>query len=614
MFAKFKKFITRSAGSLIVVSLLMGLLPATVFAVAPIPQHLVVLGDEVVEGTNVEIAIYGMSQGNGFPNFPLPVFGDLPNEWDVLIKEVSTGNIIANYKDGDLDKVPNLSGYYTFVAPAHQIKNYYDVQMVDAANQLISEDRFEVLEDLSFDVDRLALSAATYIPGDEVRVTVSQTSQIGGQFGFAMNLPSNLPEGWMLKLWRLEADGVLVGTSDDGTISKDQFNNGVYTFDAPDTLDDYAVNLYDENNVKITDVEFKVVAQAFFVFNPTMIGVEADTVEPGADVVVKTGWPIEGADDVYFSIPASWDIEVWRAAGLAGPEAIVASLDGGEITALGNGAYSFVAEDLAVGYDVRMVNANGETVDNDQFQVKAGVFIPHFDIDLPDIFFPEQDVEDPAPAPLRCSDVAADFWAYDMINTLLSENVYPVILNGNEMDCRPFTPVLRKEFTLWLLNAYQAEAIVDIDEFNQNYDYSNSPFSDVDGDSPYDPYIVMAAQLGIINGHPDGTFKPNAPINRAEVLKILLRSSNLFNNSDAEVASLDPAHRPNSKFVDTDDTEAWYYSYLHYATQANVNIIEGRQYAQGGAMIRKADMGEGVLYAEAAKILYLARQFEANLE
>jgi hypothetical protein len=47
-----------------------------------------------------------------------------------------------------------------------------------------------------------------------------------------------------------------------------------------------------------------------------------------------------------------------------------------------------------------------------------------------------------------------------------------------------------------------------------------SPFSDVSGHWA-EKYINLAAELGYVNGYSDGTFHPNAPITRAEAAKLL---------------------------------------------------------------------------------------------
>ncbi len=115
----------------------------------------------------------------------------------------------------------------------------------------------------------------------------------------------------------------------------------------------------------------------------------------------------------------------------------------------------------------------------------------------------------------------------------------------------------------------------------------------------------MAAEKGIVSGNPDGTFKPNKVINRAEVLKILLRSSELFEATAGQMSALDEDFDPVGRFVD-EDNDDWYTPYLHFAVEAE--IIEGRTEMRNGRMVRVAAMSDGVLYGEAAKILYLARQ------
>lgn len=55
------------------------------------------------------------------------------------------------------------------------------------------------------------------------------------------------------------------------------------------------------------------------------------------------------------------------------------------------------------------------------------------------------------------------------------------------------------------------------------------PYTDVSRNHPNAAAIIEATQLGIVNGDTDesgkrtGTFRPNDPINRAEVAKILVR-------------------------------------------------------------------------------------------
>ena len=52
-----------------------------------------------------------------------------------------------------------------------------------------------------------------------------------------------------------------------------------------------------------------------------------------------------------------------------------------------------------------------------------------------------------------------------------------------------------------------------------------SPFSDITLDSPHMNAILKIAEIGIISGYPDGSFKPELQINRAEFLKILVEAT-----------------------------------------------------------------------------------------
>ncbi len=209
--------------------------------------------------------------------------------------------------------------------------------------------------------------------------------------------------------------------------------------------------------------------------------------------------------------------------------------------------------------------------------------------------------DDPVQISIRCMDVFEDYWAYSIINALLDIGNYPIQIEEGGFVCRPLQDVSRKQFTAWLLKAYRPEDFAKVADMN--IDDVHVPFPDLDIDDPYTPYIARAAELDIIHGHPDGTFRPDLQINRAEVLKILLRSSELFEGLDDELLDLElnhPGSEPVERFSDVYDDQ-WYYSYLYFGV---VNeIIEG--YQDGSAK-----MEQGIIFGEAAKILYLAQKLQ----
>ncbi|HRY90987.1 MAG TPA: S-layer homology domain-containing protein, partial [Candidatus Gracilibacteria bacterium] len=55
-----------------------------------------------------------------------------------------------------------------------------------------------------------------------------------------------------------------------------------------------------------------------------------------------------------------------------------------------------------------------------------------------------------------------------------------------------------------------------------------SSFSDVPETSPYYNSVESLKTLKIISGYPDGTFRPSQPVNRAEALKMIMNSAGIY--------------------------------------------------------------------------------------
>ncbi len=89
------------------------------------------------------------------------------------------------------------------------------------------------------------------------------------------------------------------------------------------------------------------------------------------------------------------------------------------------------------------------------------------------------------------------------------------IINGYpDGTFRPEANIKRAEFVKILLEATDFDGSVDSNV--------SLPFSDVDESQWYAPYVKEAYRLGVVNGYPDGTFRPNANINIAEAYKIVM--------------------------------------------------------------------------------------------
>lgn len=87
-------------------------------------------------------------------------------------------------------------------------------------------------------------------------------------------------------------------------------------------------------------------------------------------------------------------------------------------------------------------------------------------------------------------------------------------------------------------------------------------FSDIDVDSPEELAVIHLAEQGIIGGYPDGTFKGDNRLNRAEAAKILINSLKIdvYEDVDGPLFSDVPA-------------DAWFAPYVSQAS--SLGVIEG---------------------------------------
>jgi len=85
-------------------------------------------------------------------------------------------------------------------------------------------------------------------------------------------------------------------------------------------------------------------------------------------------------------------------------------------------------------------------------------------------------------------------------------------------------------------------------------------FSDIDQSQWYMPYLNRAVENSIVNGYPDGTFKPTQTVNLVENLKILLLANSI------DTANLNVTQDP---YVDTPKA-SWYAKYVQYAKDKNL--------------------------------------------
>ena len=125
----------------------------------------------------------------------------------------------------------------------------------------------------------------------------------------------------------------------------------------------------------------------------------------------------------------------------------------------------------------------------------------------------------------------------------------------------------------------------------------SAEFSDVSMDNFAYDYIYALVDMGIVDGNPDGTFRPNAYLNRAEMAKIAVKLAAI---SGVIADANDISNAPSFTDVPSD---AWFYGYVSAA--AKNGIFEGYR-DEAGNLTGMFGAADTVLRAQAAKVLMIA--------
>ncbi|MBU1018500.1 MAG: S-layer homology domain-containing protein [Patescibacteria group bacterium] len=132
------------------------------------------------------------------------------------------------------------------------------------------------------------------------------------------------------------------------------------------------------------------------------------------------------------------------------------------------------------------------------------------------------------------------------------------------------SPINRAETTKVLLEAFG---------YAPN-DGVNSLFPDVIAGSWYLEYVNAAADLGIVEGYPDGTFRPSATVNKVEMLKIVLETAG------TDLSEVDISEEIFSDIAATESTE-WYRPYVYFAYENDLIDVDGDEFDPDEEMMRK---------------------------
>ena len=135
-------------------------------------------------------------------------------------------------------------------------------------------------------------------------------------------------------------------------------------------------------------------------------------------------------------------------------------------------------------------------------------------------------------------DVPSDAWYAKAVSTMRALGIMAGV-GGNRFE--PDRPITRAEFTVTAMR------------FAMLPTGGGNMFSDMNESDWYYAQIIGAVQYGWISGYPDGTFKPNAPITRAEATKII---NNMLGRS-ADKDFIDTHLDVLQRFPDVDDRAYW---------------------------------------------------------
>ena len=168
------------------------------------------------------------------------------------------------------------------------------------------------------------------------------------------------------------------------------------------------------------------------------------------------------------------------------------------------------------------------------------------------------------------SDVTRGQWFNHAVSTLSSMGI---VKGHNDDTFAPNAPITRAEF---------AAIAARFDDKNTD---TSSKFTDIASHWAKNK-IGIAANKGWINGYPDGTFRPNQYITRAEAMTLVNRVLNRLpeNSSDLLDSMI--------KWPDNSDASAWYYLAVQEATNSHYYKTKGNKFEKWTELRKTRDWTE----------------------
>ena len=324
---------------------------------------------------------------------------------------------------------------------------------------------------------------------------------------------------------KAEASGVNAGTYEMG-LKAEQFKN---------------------TNARFTNVKFVIKADGVLTITPKELTITAGSkTEYGPTPVTCDEWTVSGlvAGDKVESVKITGIQSVPGSSPNVPSDAVIKNAKGEDVTK--NYAIKYVNGTLTM-----LEVLNKEDHFNYIIGTPEGLSLPTANVtraEVATIFF--RLMTDDARAKFdsldnNFSDVAKGKWYNRAISTLANAG----IIKGDPAGTyRPGDPITRAEM---------AAIIARFGDFKEG----GKTFSDISGHWAQ-KYIELAASNGWINGNPDGTFKPNNNITRAETVAMINR---VLDRQTKDVSDLLPVSQMTN-WSDNMDTAKWYYRDMQEAT------------------------------------------------
>ena len=168
------------------------------------------------------------------------------------------------------------------------------------------------------------------------------------------------------------------------------------------------------------------------------------------------------------------------------------------------------------------------------------------------------------------SDVTRGQWFNHAVSTLSSMGI---VKGHNDGTFAPNAPITRAEF---------AAIAARFDDKNTD---TSSKFTDIASHWAKNE-IGIAANKGWINGYPDGTFRPNQYITRAEAMTLVNRVLKRLPETAEDL------HNDMIKWSDNSDTSAWYYLAVQEATNSHYYDIKENKHEKWSKLRETRDWTE----------------------